>query len=225
MQYLIKVEDNQAVGNPISLANFMDINNVTKESIDIKYLASKGYTYIIGKKTVERKPWEQKKFLGYIINKEGYAVKNYEAELKDSKTLENEIDEYKEYLKKDLANIRYLNETSGLYVKDGIKIRTDRESQSKIIGVYQVLESNIISSVYWKFDKRILDTDNHDEYWEELSKTRFNEITKNVLDHVEKSFTAEKIVSDYINNISDVNKLINYDIIEEYNSAYNGLYN
>jgi hypothetical protein len=177
-----------------------------------------GYTYLLERyESVDLKPWEQRKVLDYILNDEGFAVKTYTKELKDSKTLGNEINEYKKYLKKELSNIRYLHETSGIYTSDMLLIKTDRESQNLIHSTYQAFLSNIISSIRWKYiyvGSR--ETVERDTTWKILSKTEFEEIVTELTNHIEKCFYAEEIIDNKISNISDVNELIGIDLFYEF---------
>lgn len=86
-----------------------------------------------------------------------------------------------------LANLRYEKETSGIEV-NGMKIKTDRESQSLINGAYVSTLINPSFTVDWKCENG----------WITLNAEQIAGIATLVANHVQSCFTREKEIAELI---------------------------
>lgn len=86
-----------------------------------------------------------------------------------------------------LANLRYVKETEGIEI-NGMKIKTDRESQALINGAYVSTIINPDFTIDWKCENG----------WITLNATQISAIASNVANHVQSCFTREKALQEII---------------------------
>ena len=119
--------------------------------------------------------------------------------------------DYLQVLKnKLLALYRYRFEVKGIEL-NGLFIPTDRSSQSMINGAYASLKNGLINTIDFKcIDK-----------WETATLETLEPIAKAVAEHVQKCFSAERLVSEYIDSIEDIDILRKLDIQDLFNKQLN----
>ncbi|MBB1485922.1 DUF4376 domain-containing protein [Oceanospirillum sediminis] len=120
-------------------------------------------------------------------------------------------DQIRQNLKQALADIRKQHETGGITLAGGIQIRTDRESQAQLSGAYNSLKNGLINSTRWKSDTRFIT----------VTLAELQPIAQAVAVHVSQSFSAEKAVSDLIDNAADTDALLAIDLQHEFSQAFN----
>lgn len=123
---------------------------------------------------------------------------------------DRDLDEAKKDMKEVLAKIRYKKEISGTETADGIKIITDRESQSSTNSVYNALANGIITSTQWKSPTG----------WILVTATELLPIVTALNEHVSKCFIAEQIVSAAIDAASDGDELRQINLNADFDTAY-----
>jgi len=100
--------------------------------------------------------------------------------------------EKKELMYKDLARIRYERETQGIIV-NGIKIASDRSTQSMLNNAIQIMREDPDKLIWWKGI----------ENWTEIDLTTITVISQCMVDYVEKCFRNEKGLYDRIRLVVD----------------------
>lgn len=88
----------------------------------------------------------------------------------------------------EIANARFLYETRGILI-NGIRIKTDRESQSTISGAYSSLKDGLIPHIDWKAEGGD---------WVRLTLAELTPIAQAVANHVQSSFTLEKQLAERV---------------------------
>ncbi|EAS0616271.1 DUF4376 domain-containing protein [Salmonella enterica] len=104
-----------------------------------------------------------------------------------------------------LADIRYQREVSGIEL-DGMKILTDRGSQAQLSGAYQSLASGLITQTDWKAA----------DGWMTVTKEQIEPVARAVAAHVARCFSAEKAVSEKIQNVASPESI---DVTGEFEKA------
>lgn len=87
----------------------------------------------------------------------------------------------------ELANLRFQKETAGIEI-NGMKIKTDRESQALINGAYVSTIINPDFTIDWKCENG----------WITLNATQISAIASNVANHVQSCFTREKALQEIL---------------------------
>lgn len=83
---------------------------------------------------------------------------------------------------KEIADWRYAREVGGVTF-NGVRIKTDRESQATITSAFISLSQGLASSIDWKADGGV---------WVPLTLNEITPIAQAVVAHVQTSFTLEK---------------------------------
>jgi len=99
------------------------------------------------------------------------------------------IENYKKQRIEQLASLRYEKEIAGIEI-NGIKIKTDRESQSLINGAYVSTLINPNFTIDWKGENG----------WININAQQITGIATAVATHVQACFTREKELQEQINN-------------------------
>ena len=107
----------------------------------------------------------------------------------------------KDSKKTSVAAFRFRVETGNILF-DGIIVNTDRESQSIASSLFTSFTNNIISEVDWKTG---------DGTWISVTKESFTPIAQAIVDHVQKSFTQEKIHDTNIEGLITLASVNSYD--------------
>lgn len=118
---------------------------------------------------------------------DGYWLRN------DGKTL-------KQQKLTDLAAYRYEKETAGI-ILNGSTIKTDLESQAKINGALSLVTLNTSTIINWKSANG----------WIQLDAVTVTAIAFSVGTYVQSCFTAERLHSEAINNLTSVEEIVSYD--------------
>jgi hypothetical protein len=103
----------------------------------------------------------------------------------------------KQAKKAEIAAWRYMEETKGV-VLNGSTIKTDRESQATISGAYSSLKDSLITSVDWKTAEGAFVT---------LGVTEIAAIAQAVAQHVQGSFTAEKVLAQQVDAATTIEEV------------------
>lgn len=107
-------------------------------------------------------------------------------------------------LQAEIAAKRWEVETGGITVA-GVPIKTDRESQSQLTGVYAMLKGGLISDTQWKA---------MDGSFAPLTLAEFEPVAQAVAAHVRACFAAEKAHSEAISAMMTQDELDAYSIEE-----------
>ena len=97
----------------------------------------------------------------------------------------------------EIANWRFQRETSGI-VLNGVRIKTDRESQAAITGAFITLSQGLVSSVDWKADNG---------QWIQLGLTEMTAVAQAVATHVQQCFSLEKSYVDQVNAATTIEEV------------------
>lgn len=112
-----------------------------------------------------------------------------------------EVPYLKEKRKQEVADLRKQKEISGIDVS-GSKIKTDKESQSSLVGAYVRLQQFPDAKIDWKADGS----------WVQLDKVAVDTMAALVGSYVQACFSAEKAHCDAIDKLKTFKKLVEYDI-------------
>ena len=107
----------------------------------------------------------------------------------------------------ELAAHRYNVETSGITV-NGLRVKTDRESQAQLNGAYSTLKAGFITETPWKAEGA----------WVPVTLETIEPVARAVALHVNQCFTAEEIVENQLRAIADNDELMSTDVIELFNA-------
>ncbi len=107
----------------------------------------------------------------------------------------------------ELAAHRYIIETSGIDV-NGMRVKTDRESQAQLNGAYSTLKAGFITETPWKADGA----------WVTVTLETIEPVARAVALHVNQCFTAEEIVENQLRAIADNDELMSTNVVEMFNS-------
>ena len=88
----------------------------------------------------------------------------------------------------ELADARWRFETSGV-VLNGVRIKTDRESQATLSGAYVTLKDGLATSIDWKADGGV---------WTQLTLAQITPIAQAVAAHVQGAFSMERQLSEQV---------------------------
>jgi hypothetical protein len=106
----------------------------------------------------------------------------------------------------EIANWRYRRETSGITL-NGAKILTDRESQATVTGAFASLQAGLIQSVDWKAASG---------QWLSIGLQEMTAIAQAVAEHVQDSFTREKVLTQMVDAAQTVEDVEAIDIRSVY---------
>lgn len=120
------------------------------------------------------------------------------------------LDDAKRQTTLRLAAHRFQEETGGLDLPDGTRIKTDRESQSMTNNAYISLQGGLIADTEWKADSG----------WIEVTLAELEPIATAMSNHVRACFKAEKTVSDLIEACTTLDELRALKISDEFKAAY-----
>lgn len=135
--------------------------------------------------------------------------KNEDSITKEYKLLEKSLETLKKDLINQLKSIRYSYEVGGILFK-GLKIHTDRESQTKILTTFVKLNSdNNIESVNWKTMDGFIEISREDFIVLSFISGDFvqecYDIERDIKDLIDNSNTIEELKNNWNNNISSNN--------------------
>lgn len=120
-------------------------------------------------------------------------------------------DQIRQNMAEAVAGIRWQKETGGITLANGVTVKTDRESQGTIFNGYSSLKNGLVASSMWKFAGE----------WAEVTLPDVEPIAQAVSRHVQACFSAEKAVSDLIDNAEDTDALLAIDLQHEFSQAFN----
>ena len=124
--------------------------------------------------------------------------------VKTSEDVRNEfITTWKEELKKTVTDRRYSVETGGITLPNGVKIKTDRESQAQLSSAYSSLKNGLITDTQWKGDNG---------EWVLVTLTEIEPIAQAVAAHVRACFAAEK------QHFESIDAITTFEGLDQYNT-------
>lgn len=103
----------------------------------------------------------------------------------------------------EIANNRYALEVGGVALPSGMKIKTDRESQSLIASAMLRVQRNPVLQIDWKGENG----------WVKLDKAAVEAIADAVGNHVQTCFTAERTKTDALMALKDFKAIIAFDTL------------
>lgn len=106
------------------------------------------------------------------------------------------IDVMKELLTEELANVRFNHETSGLMI-EGMLVKTDRESQSTVVGAYARALQSADTKVQWKAANGFI----------ELNAQQIIAFGGKVFDFVQGCFAREQEIAALIDSATTMDQL------------------
>ena len=98
----------------------------------------------------------------------------------------------------EIADWRFRRETSGVSV-NGVRIKTDRESQATITGAFITLSQGLVSSVDWKAAEG---------HWVQLGLADITAVAQAVTTHVQQCFSLEKMYAERVNAAATIEDVI-----------------
>ena len=113
----------------------------------------------------------------------------------------------------ELEQYRYSFETAGLDLADGIRIKTDRESQSQLSNCFVDLKHGLIPDTDWKGSD-----------WQLVNLEQIEPIAKAVAAHRRGCFSSERQVQTLINEAVSAAELEAIDIPALFGAAYKVAY-
>ena len=105
----------------------------------------------------------------------------------------------------EIASNRYAREVGGVALPGGMKIKTDRESQSLIASALMRVQRNQALQIDWKGENG----------WVRLDKAAVESIADAVGNHVQACFTAERVKTDALMALKSFNAIIAFDTAVE----------
>jgi Domain of unknown function (DUF4376) len=102
----------------------------------------------------------------------------------------------------EIAQWRYERETSGVLFQ-GIRVRTDRESQATINGAFASLQAGLIDAVDWKASGDV---------WITLGLPEMTAIAQAVATHVQTSFSLEKQLAAELNALTTIEAVRAFEV-------------
>lgn len=128
------------------------------------------------------------------------------------------IDKAVETIKGDLqdalADYRFTFEVSGLELAGGLRVLTDRESQSQLSNAYVTLKNGLIPDTDWKAENG----------WQLVDLAQIEPIARAVAAHGRGCFRGERVVQGLITAAQTVQELEVINIQERFQSAYQAAY-
>lgn len=120
------------------------------------------------------------------------------------------IESVREFLKVDLCDKRYDFETAGCNFY-GAVIRTDRESQAQLLATSYCLRFGLATRIDFKAANgwMVIDTEQ-----------QILAVGTAVTQHVQKCFTTEKMISEEIDAMTDLNQLASLNLIQRIQEIY-----
>lgn len=124
------------------------------------------------------------------------------------------IDSLRTELKTKVTDKRWETESGGITFINGIKIKTSKDDQDRILSVIINAERNGITEIDFKAESG----------WAKISIFALRQLAKELTNFVQFCFKTEKTHHDNIDTISDVEELCNYDYAANwvYSSNLNG---
>jgi hypothetical protein len=213
MNYYVKLDSGSpAVGSyPMLEANLKDI--LSTNIITDEILAENNYARVASVNKAEfLLPWQNTMGMGFSLEDGEW---HFEEEIANKTELsEDDLDMSKKYLKNILSAFRYSKETAGIDF-NGNNILTNEASQRKIYDTYTATVNGLISEVEWKLTK--------EGPWIALSADDVATIAANLINHVNKCYSAEKQVSLAIDGLSDAEGFNNFDCDAQFQAAFDAL--
>jgi hypothetical protein len=108
-----------------------------------------------------------------------------------------DLDKYKETKRQEIANARWQTETGGLTLPDGTVVKTDRESQSLLMGAALFAKEDPTYTVNWKGANG----------WTVLNADTILQLAAAVRQHVQSCFDKEKELTEKIMAATSIEEL------------------
>lgn len=97
----------------------------------------------------------------------------------------------------EISSWRYMLEVGGVSL-NGVKVKTDRESQATINGAYTSLANGLLTSIDWK---------TADGSFVQLTLAEMSAVAQAVAQHVQTSFSREKALLDQVNAATTIEEV------------------
>lgn len=113
-----------------------------------------------------------------------------------------------------LADYRFEVETAGLTLANGMKIQTDRESQSQLSSTYADLQSGLIPDTDLKAANA----------WEVVTLEQMRPIATALAAHRRACFRGERVLKSAIDNATTLELQLAINIEDDFSAAYRAAY-
>lgn len=128
----------------------------------------------------------------------------------DKEITEDIIQSAKKELKAKITEKRWMVESGGITFLNGVSVKTSKDDQDRILSVIINAERNGIKEIDFKADSG----------WVTISIFALKQLAKELTAFVQYCFSAEKLHHSAIDNLSDINDIISYNV--NANWDYNG---
>ena len=177
-----------------------------------------GYEVVYQVPVPTTKRWQMVRELAPVKSDKGFWEQKFEVvdmpfnavmdsngnEIKSSDQVQHDyLNLWKEELKKTVTDRRYSVETSGITLPNGVKIKTDRESQAQLSSAYSSLKNGLITDTQWKGDNG---------EWVLVTLTEIEPIAQAVAAHVRACFAAEK------QHFESIDAITTFEGLDQYNT-------
>lgn len=109
-----------------------------------------------------------------------------------------------------LATHRYRIEVGGFELPNGLRIDTDRESQSLLSAAYQALSQPFVETIDWKGGNG----------WAEVDMATIEPLARACVRHVQSCFSAERRVEEAMDALETVEELEAFDVKAEFDARF-----
>lgn len=128
--------------------------------------------------------------------------------------IDKSLPSVKSDMRQALAEYRFDFETAGLVMSDGLRVMTDRESQSQLSTTYHDLKNGLIPDTDWKADNA----------WQLVSSEEIEPIARAVAAHRRGCFRGERQIRELIDAAATVEELEAINIALQFGAVYREAY-
>ena len=190
---------------PVRAEDLCELYDVQPEDLTTEYVLSKGFSPVLPaplppcsfhQMPMEAKPTPN----GDGTHSQVWIIVNRFAN--DAERVA-EIAVLKGRIKEMVTERRWVSETSGITLPNGVKIKTDRESQSQLNSAYNCLKNGLLAVTPWKAEGDV---------WVDVSVTEIEPIARAVATHVNVCFAIERQHHQAIDALYDPAQLLAYNV-------------
>lgn len=205
MTLLRKIEDGTY---PVSEAEVRAANpNVSFPSvIDEATLNAFGYEVVFQAPRPTAKRYQSVQEVAPVKSSQGKWEQTFEVvdiEFADDEAKAAYLESWKAEIKATITAKRYSAEVSGVALPNGVKVKTDRESQSQLSAAYSSLKNGLIVDTDWKAEGGV---------FVKVGLADIEPIAKAVAEHVRACFAAEKSHLEAVDLIETFEDAEGYDV-------------
>lgn len=189
---------------PVKVEDLCEQLDVQPEDLSVEFVLSKGYSPVIQTPipacSFEQMPMEAKPVAnGDGTHRQVWIVVSRFASQQERAA---EIQVLKVALKAEVTEKRWRVENGGVTLPNGVKIKTDRESQAQLNSAFTCLKNGIFSTTPWKAEG---------EVWIDVGLAEIEPIVRVVAQHVNACFAVERQHHAQIESMYDPSALLAYD--------------